>query len=117
MDKRCPRKLKTFPHSPCPLAVQKLRGLKRTSKNISYTKEAKIEGCDWYIADQDAHYCFFKYIFDNEGEMHSIIAIAEKLNITQAAVYSSFNRAVAKLKKTKLYNFLKKIHQSYHKSS
>jgi len=109
MNKRCPRKLKCFPSAPCPLAVQRLRGLKKASKNVSYTQEAKVKGCNWYIADKDSNYCFFKYIHDNEGEDHSTIIISEKLNITQAAVYSSLNRAIEKLKKTPLYTYLKKM--------
>lgn len=107
MNKRCPLKLKCFPDIPCPLAIQRLKVLAHANKNLSYLQESKAKGCDYYIFDRDSNYCFFKYIYDNQGKTHSTIEIAELLFITQAAVYSSQNRAIAKFSETSLAKLLK----------
>ena len=106
-DKRCPLGLKCHPTQYCPLAIQRLKALERADGNVSHLQESKIPGCDWYCADKDSNYCFFKYIHDNSGKDHSTIDIAEKLSITQAAVYSGLNRAITKLKEMKIYKLLK----------
>lgn len=99
MDSRCPLGLKDFPVSACPLAVERLRCLENESGNISHLKESKLPGCDFYIKDRDSNYCFFVYIYNNRDKEHSTIQIAEKLGITQAAVYSGHNRGVEKIGK------------------
>jgi hypothetical protein len=99
MDDRCPLGLNDFPTSVCPLAVERLRHLENESGNVSHLKESKLPGCDWYCKDKDSNYCFFSYIHDNKDKEHTTIEIAEKLSVTQAAVYSGLNRALEKVEK------------------
>lgn len=111
MDKRCPRKLDKFPDSPCSLAVQRLKLLAASGKNMPYLKEKSMEGCPYYILDKDSHYCFFKYMYDNESKEHSVIDICMLLNITQSAVYQSLKRAINKLKTKKSFQMVSKLRQ------
>lgn len=99
MDNRCPLGLSDFPTSVCPLAVDRLRALENESGNISHLKESKLPGCPWYCKDKESNYCFFAYIYNNRDTEHTTIDIAEKLSITQAAVYSGLNRAIGKIEK------------------
>lgn len=108
MDKRCPLGLNCFPTQTCPLAIQRLKALEQVDGNASHVQEAKMPGCDWAVNDKDSNYCFFKYMHDNEGKDHPTIEIAEKLLITQAAVYSGLNRAVSKVKESDIVKDLKK---------
>jgi len=94
MDDRCPLGLKSLPTSVCPLAAERLRAIRNNqaeAKNIT-------AGCDWYIQDRSANYCFFKYMADNEGEGHDTINIASLLHITQATVYADLDSAIQKTK-------------------
>ena len=97
MDPRCPLGLSDFPTSVCPLAIERLRHLENESGNVSHQKESRLPGCDYYIKDKDSNYCFFAYINQNKDKEHSTIEIAEKLSITQAAVYSGLNRGLEKV--------------------
>ena len=108
MDKRCPLGLKEFPNQICPLAVQRLRALERVEGNTSHLQESKMPGCEWCVNDRESNYCFFRYIHDNQGQDHPTIEIAEKLLVTQAAVYSGLNRAIAKIKDSNIIADLKK---------
>lgn len=107
-DRRCPLGLNCFPAQVCPLAVERLKALERAGGNASHIQEGSLEGCEWAINDRDSNYCFFRYIHDNAGKDHSTIEIAEKLLITQAAVYSGLNRAVSKIKDSDLVKDLKR---------
>lgn len=53
--KRCPLRLKEFPETPCPLAVQKIKAIK-------YKEEHSKKGCQWYILHPMSCFCFFKYM-------------------------------------------------------
>ncbi len=107
MDTRCPLGLNKFPSQVCPLAVDRLRALQEIEGNASHIQESKMRGCDWAINDKDSNYCFFKYICDNQNKDHPTIEIAEKLLITQAAVYSGLNRALARVKETDIIEIIK----------
>ena len=107
MDSRCPMGLNEFPCQTCPLAVERLRALERVSGNASHMQESKMPGCDWAINDRDSNYCFFKYILFNSDRDHSTIEIAEKLKITQAAVYSALHRALMQVKDSDIIELLK----------
>lgn len=98
MDSRCPLALSKHPCQVCPLAIERLKALERADSNASHVQESKMSGCEWAINDRESNYCFFKYIYDNQSKDHPTIEIAEKLMITQAAVYSGLNRALEKIK-------------------
>ena len=108
MDKRCPLGLNDFPCQTCPLAVQRLKSLERVDGNASHVQESKMSGCDWGINDRESNYCFFKYIHDNADKDHSTIEIAEKLLITQAAVYSGLNRILVRIQDSDIVQMLKR---------
>lgn len=112
MDQRCPLSLKTHPKQVCPLAVQRLKALENLNGNSSHMHESKLPGCEWALNDKESHYCFFKYIYDNGGKDHSTIEIAEKLMITQAAVYSGLNRALERIKDSDIVKVLKENYNS-----
>lgn len=107
-DPRCPLGLKCFPGQICPLAVERLRALEQIDGNASHVQEEKLPGCSFAINDKDSNYCFFRYMYENEGKDHPTIEIAEKLLITQAAVYSGLNRAIVKIKESDLVKEAKK---------
>jgi len=94
MDDRCPRGLDVFPDSTCALAVQRLRAIQNDQGNA---KNIKV-GCDWYIKNEAASYCFFKYMAENEGKSHDTINVASLLNITQAAVSDTLKSATVKVR-------------------
>lgn len=94
MDERCPRGLESFPTEICPEAVKRLKAIRNGQGDI---QNLKI-GCDWYIQDKASHYCFFKYMADNDGESRDTIEIASLLSATQASVYSSLAKAIEKVK-------------------
>lgn len=108
MDCRCPLGLSNFPTQICPLAIQRLKEIERIDGNISHVQESKMQGCEWYINDKESNYCFFKYMYDNEGREHSTIEMSEKLKITQAAIYSGLNRATSKVKELEVLDIIKK---------
>jgi hypothetical protein len=106
MDPRCLRCLKEFPDSVCPLAVERLKAMAKMSRNTPYSQEKELPGCPFYVLNKESNYCFFMYIFENESKEHSIIEACELLCITQAAVYESLRRGIAKLKKKACYKLL-----------
>jgi hypothetical protein len=107
-DKRCPLRLQCFPTQVCPLAIERLKALERINRNTSHFQESRMEGCPWAVSDKDSNYCFFKYIYENEGKEHPTIEISEKLLITQAAVYSGLNRAINRIKRSPLFRRFRK---------
>lgn len=94
MDDRCPLGLKALPTSVCPLAAERLRAIRNNQVDA---KNIKV-GCEWYIKDRSANFCFFKYMADKDGESHETINIASLLHVTQAIVYSDLDAAVQKVK-------------------
>ena len=102
-DPRCPLKLKTFPVQVCPLAVERLKALERLNRSTSNIQESKMPGCAWCINDCDSNYCFFKYIYENEGLEHTTIEISEKILTTQPSVYSSLTRVISRIKRSPLF--------------
>lgn len=55
MDKRCPRGLVRHPKRPCPEGKKAIDALRNNEQG----------GCEWYINDAGSHFCFFKYMHEN----------------------------------------------------
>ena len=102
MDDRCPLGLNDFPTMPCVLAAERLRAI-RNSPNDPKTERV---GCDWYVNNRDANYCFFSYMHQNDGQGHDTIEIAGLLHETQAAVYDNMKKALEKVKEAGLGQML-----------
>ena len=102
-DSRCPLGLKCFPTQVCPLAIERLKALERLNRNTSNAQEVKLPGCPWMINDKDANYCYFKYMYQNEGLEHTTIEISEKLLTTTASVYASLAHVIGRIKRSALF--------------
>ena len=74
---RCPRKLNSFPSSPCQLALDEIAGLRRGQEG---------KGCPWYVNDIGSNYCVFKYLADNNGTPTSDAKTAQLLLVSDATV-------------------------------
>jgi hypothetical protein len=107
MDFRCPLALLDFPKTICPLAVERLQALKEQKGNVLHHQEDEMGGCPHYINDKESNYCFFKYIHDNEGKIHSNVETADKMMLTQASIYSAYTRGLEFLSESDLINDLK----------
>lgn len=103
MDQRCPRKLKIYPDTWCPLAVMRLRAIRTAGKELSEEEENNLPGCPWAVDSQSACYCFFKLAYDKLGpeETLSEIEIAALLNISVDTVRNIEKKAKNKLKLNK----------------
>jgi hypothetical protein len=112
MDHRCPRKLKGFPTTWCPLAVLRLKQLRNVDHEMSEHEEYNSVGCNFAINHQLANYCFFNYIanFLNETAPPSEVEIAHLLNISVESVKRYQKRALEKMRDTKEF---KQIRQMY----
>ena len=62
LDARCPRRLKDFPETYCPLAVLRLKALRNAGRELTEQEENNLQGCPFSIAHQLSCYCFFKYM-------------------------------------------------------
>lgn len=92
MDKRCPRRLKTFPKTPCGWG-------KRHIDTLRKGRSGGHEGCPWFIADAESNYCFFKYMHD-DGRPIPTHRIARLLMIDDnevKRVVQSFRRRISQL--------------------
>lgn len=100
MDKRCPRNLETLPETFCALAVQRLKALRHTSKELSEEEEAKLPGCPYAVNHQLANYCFFRltenYIPDNRS--FTDMEIAHFLNISVDTVKKTEKKAISHIR-------------------
>lgn len=55
MDKRCPRKLKALPSSPC----------SEGKRAVDAARNNEEGGCPWHVNDAGSYFCFFKYMHEN----------------------------------------------------
>jgi|GEM_PF-4012316 len=89
MDKRCPRKLKNYPDSPC----------SEGKKAMESTRKGENQGCPWFVAEASSCYCFFKLMAD-DGRAIPAHRIAHLLMIDDSEVkrvIQSFRRKVPNL--------------------
>lgn len=85
MDNRCPKKLKSKPCQACSLGKE---SVDRVRKGLEPT-------CDWFVADAESNYCFWKYMADRgDGRPLSTAKIAKLLMIDDSEV----NKIVSKFK-------------------
>ena len=113
MDHRCPRSLKTLPHSWCPLAVLRLKAIRNAGKELSEEEEEKLPGCPWAVNHQLANYCFFKYVEDYMPEKQLSDTDIASLNcISVDTVKKTEKNAIAKIKADEEMKELKKQHDN-----
>src|SRR5262245_290560 len=89
MDARCPRKLKNLPDCPCPSGREA----------VDAARQGKKAGCEWFVADPESNYCFFKYMND-DGHSVPTHRVARLLLIDDnevKRVIQSFRRRIAQL--------------------
>jgi hypothetical protein len=89
MDARCPRKLAKLPCTACP----------EGRKAVDAARQGKKAGCDWFVADPEANFCFFKYMSD-DGQAIPTHRIARLLMIDDnevKRVIQSFRRKIVGL--------------------
>lgn len=85
MDSRCPKKLKKTPCEACDLGKE----------SVDLVRKGLEPTCDWFVADAESNYCFWKYMADRgDGRPLSTAKIAKLLMIDDAEV----NRIVSKFK-------------------
>jgi len=112
MDPRCPRKLDQLPCDWCPLAVQRLKALRHTDKELSEEEEDKLGGCKYAVNHQMANYCFFKliedYSADNKG--FSDMEIAHFLNLPIDTIKKIEKKAIHKLQESKSFKEIINTH-------
>lgn len=112
MDLRCPRKLKEYPDSWCPLAVLRLKMLRNAGRELSEEEESKLPGCPFAISHQLANYCFFKYLRDYLPENNlSDSEIAHALNLSVETVRKIQAQAIEKMRNSSVF---KEIIDVYH---
>jgi hypothetical protein len=58
MDPRCPRRLKTLPKAPCGFGKRSIDSIRKNRKDGHL-------GCQFFIADPESNYCFFKFMADD----------------------------------------------------
>lgn len=64
MPARCIRNLKSAPNKPCHKALKKI------------VDRQCEDGCEWYINDEKANYCFWYYLHMHKGEQHTVTKIS-----------------------------------------
>ncbi len=101
-DKRCPRQLSCAPSSFCGLAVQRLKAIRHSGKELSEEEEAKLPGCPWAIAHQLSNYCFFKFSQDHspDDKPLSDMEIAHLCGVSVDTVKKTEKRALSKMRET-----------------
>ncbi|NBP02996.1 MAG: hypothetical protein EBU90_23365 [Proteobacteria bacterium] len=75
MDKRCKLGLKCLPTSPCA----------EGRKAVDAAKKGEEAGCPWFVASEEAHYCFFA-LMAQEGRPMEPAEIARLLYIDDAQI-------------------------------
>ena len=102
MDKRCPRQLEALPETWCPLAVQRLKALRRADRELTEEEEANLPGCPWGVNHQLANYCFFSLIAQHtpDTKVFSDMEIAHFCNVSTDTVKKVEKKAIDKIKKS-----------------
>jgi hypothetical protein len=99
MDPRCPRGLKCFPGTWCPLAVLRLKAMRNADHEISQEEEDRLPGCPWAVDHQMSNYCFFKFMDEYAGDKPlSDIEIASLNNLSVETVKKTEKIALTKMK-------------------
>jgi len=100
MDHRCPLKLKDFPKSTCPLAVQRLKALRFAGRELTEEEESHLSGCSWAVQHQMANYCFFKYMedFSSQDKQPSDMEVAHLCMVSIDTVKKVERKGLAKLR-------------------
>jgi hypothetical protein len=111
MDSRCPRKLENLPEAWCSLAVQRLKTLRHTNKELTEDEESKLCGCPWAINHQMANYCFFKLIADHMPDSRdlSTMEIAHFNNMSVEGVNKTEKKALAKVRESKVFEDIENL--------
>lgn len=110
MDPRCPRGLKQCPKTFCPLAVQRLKAIKYSNKDLTEEEEAALPGCGWAISSQMHNYCFFSYISEERDTPLSDVEIAHLTGTSVADVKVAEKAALEKLKKDEAFVEIKELY-------
>lgn len=85
MDSRCPRNLKNAPCEACALGKE----------SVDQARKGLEPACEWFVADAESNYCFWKYMADRgDGKPLPTAKIAKLLMIDDSEV----NRIVSKFK-------------------
>lgn len=102
MDNRCPRELDEFPDTWCSLAVQRLKALRHTDKELTEEEEARLPGCPWAVNHQLANYCFFKLIAQHMPNTKTVsdMEVAHYCNISTDSVKKIEKKAIDKIRKS-----------------
>jgi hypothetical protein len=112
IDKRCPRQLDSMPSTFCALAVQRLKALRHSGRELTEEEESKLPGCPYAVNHQLANYCFFKlienYIPDSHG--FSDMEVAHFLNISTDTVKKIEKKAVQRMRDSSVFKEIIDIH-------
>ena len=88
--KCCPLKLNDYPLGICNLGLQKAQWYKDNPGHMM-SEDINSGGCVWGIISEDeASYCFFKFMSIHENEQFSESEIAKRLGITKEQVKSAY---------------------------
>lgn len=99
MDPRCPRQLKQLPRRFCPLAVQRLKAIRYSDKELTEEEEANLPGCKWAVYDQMSNYCFFSLINDLANRQQlADVEIAHIVGLSGNTIRTIEKQAINKIK-------------------
>lgn len=111
--KCCPLKLQDYPIGICRLGLQKAQWYKDNPGHMM-SEDINSGGCMWGIISEDeASYCFFKFMDIHEGESFSESDIAKRLGITKDQVKAAYDAGIEKLKKQKTIQEISAVHKKY----
>jgi hypothetical protein len=114
MDPRCPKQLQELPKSWCPVAVIRLKALRKAGGTLTEEEEAKLPGCPYAIDHQQANFCLFNWL-EKYNEPLSYFEIASALNISEDEVKEIEKRAIEKIKDTDTIKELNKLFEGERK--
>lgn len=102
LDNRCPRRLKDFPETYCPLAVLRLKALRNAGRELTEIEENRLQGCSFSIAHQLSCYCFFKYMaYYYPNKPLADIEIAHYNSVSLETVKKLSQHAITKMSQLK----------------
>lgn len=88
MDKRCPRALKEFPSACCEMG-----------KNAAQSLGDESERCEWYVNDEKANYCVWKWLARRHNDGATKAELAELLNSNLSSINIFEQKTTKKFKK------------------
>ena len=110
MDARCPRKLKDYPETYCPMAVMRLKALRNANRELTEAEEAVLPGCPWAVNHQMSNYCFFQFADEYMTQSLSDMEVAHLNNISVQTIKKVEKTALEKIRKTDVMKELKDVH-------